>query len=47
MESSATFLAFWRATSRGMLVYYHNSAASYVVRNNFGMIIAATKQGCN
>jgi hypothetical protein len=36
-----------RATSQGMLVYYHNSAGSYVVRNNFGMIIAATKNGCN
>lgn len=36
-----------RATSQGMLVYYHDSARKYVVRNNFGMIIAATKNGCN
>jgi hypothetical protein len=36
-----------RATSQGILVSYHNSAGSYVVRNNFRMIIAATKNGCN
>jgi len=36
-----------RATSQGMLIYYHDSAGSYVVRNTFGMIIAATKHGCN
>jgi hypothetical protein len=36
-----------RATSQGMLVYYHDSVDSYVVRNIFGMIIVATKHGCN
>lgn len=35
-----------RATSRGMLVYYHDSADSYVSPNYFANIIAATKTGC-
>jgi len=36
-----------RATSQGMLVYYHDSAGRYVSPNYFAMIIAATKTGCN
>ena len=35
-----------RASSQGMLVYYHDSAGSYVARDDFAMIIAATKNGC-
>ncbi len=35
-----------QASSRGMLVYYGDSAGSYVARNYFAMIIAATKGGC-
>jgi hypothetical protein len=36
-----------RATSGGMLVYYHDSAGNYVARNYFAMIIAVGKNGCN
>jgi hypothetical protein len=36
-----------RATSQGMLVYYHDSAGSYVSPNYFAMIIVATKSGCD
>jgi hypothetical protein len=35
-----------RATSQGMLVYYHDASGSYVARNYFAMTIAATKYGC-
>lgn len=35
-----------RATSQGMLVYYHDSSGSYVARNYFAMTIAATRYGC-
>lgn len=31
-----------RATSRGMLVYYHYSAGSYVAKNYFATVIAVT-----
>jgi hypothetical protein len=34
------------ATSQGILVYYHDAAGSYVARNYFQNIIAATKTGC-
>jgi hypothetical protein len=34
-------------TSRGMLVYYHDSSGSYVTRANVGMTIGASKSGCN
>jgi hypothetical protein len=36
-----------RASSRGMLIYYHDAAGSYVTRDDVAMIIAATKNGCN
>jgi hypothetical protein len=36
-----------QARSRGMLVYYHDSAGSYVARNYVAMIIATGKNGCN
>ncbi|HVB41747.1 MAG TPA: hypothetical protein VNF47_03435 [Streptosporangiaceae bacterium] len=39
-------IAAGRATSQGMLVYYHDSSGSYVARNYFAMTIAATKSGC-
>lgn len=35
-----------RASSQGMVVYYHDSSGRYVARNNFAMTIAATKLGC-
>jgi hypothetical protein len=35
-----------RATSQGMLVYYHDSAGSYVAKNYFANIIAAVKHTC-
>ncbi|HET9897923.1 MAG TPA: hypothetical protein VFQ44_23585 [Streptosporangiaceae bacterium] len=35
-----------RGFSRGMLVYYHDSAGSYVARNDFAMIIAASTSHC-
>jgi hypothetical protein len=34
------------ASSRGMLVYYHYSAGSYVARDDFAMIIVVTRNGC-
>ena len=36
-----------RAASQGMVIYYHDSAGSYVTSNHLAMIIAATKTGCN
>lgn len=35
-----------RASSQGMLVYYHDSAGSYVTTDHVGMVIAATQNGC-
>lgn len=35
-----------RSTSRGMLVYYHDSSGSYVAPNYFGNIIAANTHTC-
>jgi hypothetical protein len=35
-----------RSTSTGILVYYHDSAGSYLAKNYFANIIAATKNGC-
>jgi hypothetical protein len=35
-----------RATSRGIVIYYHDSAGSYVTRNHFAMIIAVNKPSC-
>jgi hypothetical protein len=36
-----------RATSRGMLLYYHDQSGSYVAKNYFANIIAAVnKHGC-
>jgi hypothetical protein len=35
-----------RASARGMLVYYHDSAGSYVATDDFGMTIGAGKGGC-
>lgn len=35
-----------KATSQGMLVYYHDPAGSYVAPNYFGMEIAVGKNGC-
>lgn len=36
-----------RARSRGMVIYYHDSAGSYVTRNQFAMIIAVNnKSSC-
>ena len=46
MVLGAIAIAPGQASARGMLVYYHDSAGSYVAPNYFGMIIAATKLGC-
>lgn len=35
-----------RATSQGMLVYYHDSSGSYVAKNFYANIIAAKKHTC-
>jgi hypothetical protein len=35
-----------RATSQGMLVYYHNPSGTYVARNYFANIIAPTAHSC-
>lgn len=35
-----------RATSQGMLIYYHDSSANYVARNYFANIIAANTHTC-
>jgi hypothetical protein len=29
-----------------MLVYYHDSAGSYITTDHVGMVIAATQNGC-
>ncbi len=35
-----------RATSRGVLVYYHDASGTYVARNFFANIIAANRKSC-
>lgn len=35
-----------RATSQGMLVYYHDSSGSYVAKNYFANIISASTKSC-
>jgi hypothetical protein len=35
------------ATSRGMVLYYHDSAGSYMVSNDLAMLIAVRKPGCS
>lgn len=35
-----------RATSQGMLVYYHDSSGSYVAKNYFANIISANTKSC-
>jgi len=35
-----------RATSKGMLLYYHDSSGTYVARNYFANIIAASTKSC-
>lgn len=34
------------ASSQGMVIYYHDPAGSYVLRNGFGMLIAVGKARC-
>ena len=46
MVLGVTATAPGRASSEGMLVYYHDSSGSYVAKNYFAMIIAASKRGC-
>jgi hypothetical protein len=47
MVLGVTATAVGRANSRGMLVYYHDSAGSYVATDDVAMTISATKRGCN
>jgi hypothetical protein len=35
-----------RAAAQGMLVYYHDSSGSYVAKDPWATIIAATSHGC-
>jgi hypothetical protein len=42
----AALAAGRRATSQGMLVYYHDSSGTYVARNYFANIIAASRHTC-
>lgn len=46
MVLGATATGTGRATSQGMLVYYHDSSGRYVASNYFAMIIEAGKRGC-
>jgi hypothetical protein len=46
MVLGVTAIRTGQATSRGVLVYYHDSAGSYLAKNYFANIIAATKTGC-
>jgi hypothetical protein len=46
MVLGAAAVAAGQASSQGMLVYYHDSAGSYVAADRVAMIIAATKNGC-
>jgi hypothetical protein len=39
--------AIGKATSPGMLVYYHDSSGSYVTKDDVGMTIGTSKSGCN
>jgi hypothetical protein len=34
------------ATSRGMTIYYHDSAGSYVTRDGYAMDIAVNRASC-
>lgn len=36
-----------RASSRGVVIYYHDPAGRYMTSNHLAMIIAASKGGCN
>jgi hypothetical protein len=47
MVLGVTAIATGRAISQGMVIYYHDSAGSYVTSNYLAMTIAATKRGCN
>ncbi len=46
MVLGAEAIGAGRGTSRGMLVYYHDASGTYVTKNYFAMIIAASKRGC-
>jgi hypothetical protein len=39
-------IAAGQASSQGMLVYYRDSAGSYVTTDHVAMVIAATTNGC-
>jgi|ERR1022692_426684 hypothetical protein len=47
MVLGVTAIAARRATSQGMLVYYHDSSGTYIARNYFANIIAASTRSCN
>jgi hypothetical protein len=46
MVLGVTPTAAGHATSRGMAIYYHDPAGSYVVSNDLTMTIAVGKAGC-
>jgi hypothetical protein len=46
MVLGVTATATGQATSQGMLVYYHDSAGSYVTSDGYAMIIAVNKSRC-
>ncbi len=47
MVLGVTATAPGRATSRGMVIYYHDSAGSYVTSNHLAMTIAVNKLACS
>ena len=46
MVLGVTATALGRASSQGMVIYYHDSAGSYVTSNDLAMIIAVDKPEC-
>jgi hypothetical protein len=47
MVLGVTATATGRATSRGMVIYYHDSAGTYVTSNHLAMTIAVNKPACS
>lgn len=47
MVLGVTATATGRASSRGKVIFYHDSASDYVTSNHLAMTIDVTKRGCN
>lgn len=47
MVLGVTATATGHADSRGMAIYYHDSAGNHVTSNHLAVTIGVTKRGCN